>query len=182
MCEKYSLSSRPQAFDLLPYNSGRIRIFMRLSLAVALLPSDSVALWKLHSALLNTRQGNKEQVVYNSLICPSSGSPYWLCHNPFFPHCYFQIVAQTEHNCKADSFSIPASFQLITNSLTQNSVLFCSLLWTGLDSDLFWFKYLTVFSDYHNKQQNQLDTIISQHALFLVWFYLLKVKMIFSAK
>lgn len=153
MCEKYSLSSRPRAFDLLPYNSGRIRIFMRLSSAVALSPSDCVALWKLHSALLNTRrhthptrQGNKEQVVYNSLICPSSGAPYWLCHNPFFPHCYFQIVAQTEHNCKADSFSIPASFRLITNNLTQNSVLFCSLLWTGLDSYLFWFKHLTVFS------------------------------------
>lgn len=134
-------------------HGGCIRIFMCLCSAVALLAFDCVALWKLHSTLLNAAATyiqpdtvTKTWVLCNSLICPSSGSPYWLCHNLFFSHCYFQIVAQAEHNCKADSFSILAPFQLITNSLTQNSVSLCSPLCTWPDSSPFWFKYPTVFS------------------------------------
>lgn len=155
-------------------HSGCITIFMCLCSAVALLAFDCVALWKLHSALLNAAatciqpdKVTKTQVLCNSLICPSNGSPYWLCHSPFFSHCYFQIVAQTEHNCKADSFSMPAPSRLITNSLTQNSVSLCSPLWTWTDSSPFWFKNPTVFSIRFTLQIVKSIRYNIQQALFL---------------
>jgi len=134
-------------------HSGCITIFMCLCSAVALLAFDCVALWKLHSALLNAAatyiQSDKVTKTQGTLQF-SHLSFKWLSiltlSQSLFSHCYFQIVAQTEHNCKADSFSMPAPSRLITNSLTQNSVSLCSPLWTWTDSSRFWFKYPTVFS------------------------------------
>ncbi len=133
-------------------HSGCIRIFMCLCSAVALLAFDCVALWKLHSALLNaaTTYIQPDKVTKTRCFAILSFVLQVALHIDFvtilFSHCYFQIVAQTEHNCEPDSFSILAPFRLITNSLTQKSVSLCSPLWTGPDSSPFWFKYPTVFS------------------------------------
>lgn len=92
-------------------HSGCIRIFMCLCSAVALLAFDCVALWKLHSALLNAAttyiqpdKVTKTRVLCNSLICPSSGSPYWLCHNPFFLTVIFKLLLKLSTIAKQTVF------------------------------------------------------------------------------
>ncbi len=61
-------------------HSGCIRIFMCLCSAVALLAFDCVALWKLHSALLNaaTTYIQPDKVTKTRVLCNSHLSFKWL--------------------------------------------------------------------------------------------------------